>query len=151
MDYVQLLEGIKTHPYTAVVVASAVNVRMTALLVGAVVAQSHDINPLIAYAIFVVMDVSGDVLCYILGYTGRRTVEIAREKNWGGNGTTPKSSFLVLLFSAKMLLVANKPIVVAAGAVKMPLPRFIRVSTLCALLSIALYMAAGYFFWRIIL
>lgn len=70
MDFSQLLEGIQAHPYATLFAVSVVETRITAVCVGAFAAQGY-INPVIAYGIFIFMNLLGDTLYYTFGRTGQ--------------------------------------------------------------------------------
>src|SRR3989344_2844803 len=139
MDYVQLLEGVKAHPYATVIAASVVNGRVTAMFVGAFVAQGY-INPIIPYIIFVVMDVLGDMLYYSLGRIGNIGGKIIIRKNWQKrlsqfNDKKLKNNFPKALLLAKVSAIGSKPVIVAAGMGKMPLAKFLGVTVPCTFMS----------------
>ncbi|KKR61379.1 MAG: hypothetical protein UV43_C0038G0009 [Parcubacteria group bacterium GW2011_GWF2_42_7] len=156
MDYVQLLEGMKAHPYTAMIAASVVQGRITALFVGAFLAQGGNVSPIFAYGIFCVMDVLGDILYYELGRMGRVGGMLLTRKSWREklsqlNKGRLEQNFSYAIFISKVTMVGSKPVIVAMGVGKVPFLRFLKVATLCALVSLLMYMIVGYFLGQWIL
>ncbi len=153
MDYNQLLEGIQAHPYATTVAASVVNGKATAIVVGAFVAQGY-VNPIVAYAIFVVMDILGDTLYYFLGRLGYLGGKIIIKDSWRQKLNQPNEKFakhfLWALFIGKVSLVGSKPTILAAGITRMSLVKFYGVIVPCTLVLYLLCMGLGYFFLRIL-
>ncbi|MEK7127965.1 MAG: VTT domain-containing protein [Patescibacteria group bacterium] len=137
-----------------IILASLVNGRATALVVGAFIGQGY-LNPFAAYWIFVAMDFMGDTLYYCLGRIGQLGGKFLIRESWQEkisqfNGGLKKNLPKALLFG-KITMVGSKPIIVAAGMTKMPLFKFWSVNMPCTLVLFFLYMAAGYLFSQWIL
>jgi len=151
MDFTQLLDGISDHPYATIILASVITGRTTAVVVGALVAEGF-INPLLAYIIFVIMDILGDTIYYFFGRIGRLGgkffikrigLEEKLEKLNGGL----KESLTKAIFIGKIISF-SKPVIITAGIAEMPLFKFYRITVPCTLVLYILYMSAGYFFCR---
>ena len=127
MDYVQLLEGMKAHPYTAMIAASVVQGRITALFVGAFLAQGGRVGGMLL------------------------TRKSWREKLSQLNKGRLEQNFSYAIFISKVTMVGSKPVIVAMGVGKVPFLRFLKVATLCALVSLLMYMIVGYFLGQWIL
>ena len=154
MDYAQLLEGIKAHPYLTIITASVIKGQPVAVVAGALVAQGY-VNPITAYCIFVVMDFLGDTLYYFFGRAGHLGGKFFMRKSWqkklgrlheGWGKNLPKA-----LWIGKISIVGSKPVIFAAGAAKMPLLKFWGITLPCTLVLFILCMAIGYFFGQWIL
>ncbi|MEK7539331.1 MAG: VTT domain-containing protein [Patescibacteria group bacterium] len=153
MDHIQLLEGIKAHPYTTIVAASVVNARITAVFVGAFVAQGY-INPFIAYIIFIVMGISGDMLYYFFGRIGHLGGVLLIKNSWQNKLSQLddkwRKNFPKAILIGKTTA-GSKPVIFVAGVAKMPLLKFLSIIVPCTLVLYLLYMSIGYFFGQWIL
>ncbi len=149
MDYIQLLEGIKAHPYATLIAASVVQGRITALLIGAFVAQGGDINLIIAYSIFVVMDILGDTLYYFFGRIGHIGGTLLIRKSWQRKlnwlNLKFQGNLIKIIFFVKATGICSKPGMVLAGTTKMPLQKFWGITVPCTLVLFLLYMVVGFF------
>ena len=149
MDYTQLLDGIKVHPYVTIITATVVSGRITAVVVGAFVAKGY-INPFIAYCIFVTMDILGDTLYHLFGRMGHLGGTFLIRKSWQKKLSRLNqrfgNNFTKMLFFVKVTGIGSKPTIVGTGIVKMPLPKFYSITAPCTLALFVLYMAVGYFF-----
>ena len=117
-------------------------------MIGALTVQGY-INPVIAYVIFVTMDVLGDALYYCFGRVGFLGGKFLIKESWRKtlsrlNGELEKN-IVKALFIGKILAIGSKPIIVAAGIAKMPLRKFLSITVPCTLVLFLLYMSAGHF------
>ncbi len=137
-----------------IIMASVINGRATALVVGALVGQGF-LNPIVAYFIFVTMDILGDILYYSFGRIGQLSGTFLVKKSWREkldqlNGGLKKNLSKALFFG-KISMVGSKPIIVAAGIAKMPLVKFLGINVSCTLVLFVVYMLIGYLFSQWIL
>lgn len=151
-----MLDGMKDHPYMTIISAAIWQGRVTAIFAGAFIAQGY-VNPVMTYIIFVVMDISGDFLYYRAGRVGGHLARLFIKKSWskkkksGRVGQALERGLPLGLFIAKVTGVLSKPVIVAVGAAKMPLPKFWGITVPCTLISFVIYLAIGYLFGQSIL
>lgn len=150
MEYAELIDGVRTHPYITIVLASVVNGRVTAVVAGAAAAQGI-LNPFLAYGIFVAMDILGDTLYYCFGRVGHLMGNcFMRKIGWHDKFDKINPGFVASLpkaiLIAKMTMIASKPVVITAGIAKLPFHKFYGVVTPCTLVLCVLYIVVGYLF-----
>lgn len=148
MDHSQFLEAIKAHPYATIVTVSILEGKLTSVMAAAFAAKGH-LNIFIAYAIFCIMTIVGNIVFYYLGYSGRKTGKILR-KSWieslsvfhGKLERRLPFALVTVSFIGK----GAKPVIFLAGVSKMPFPKFLTIICVCTPISYGVYMSIGYFF-----
>ncbi|MFA6076977.1 MAG: hypothetical protein WC735_02790 [Candidatus Paceibacterota bacterium] len=147
------MEGIKAHPYWTIITFSVIEGRLTAIAVGAFVAQGY-VNPIVAYSIFVTMGVLGDMFYYFVGRVGNRVCSFFIRKSWRDRIGQFKGEWnknLPRAIVASKVLVGSKPVIIVAGMTKMSLPKFMRIIVVWTLVIYLVCMLLGYFFGHLIL
>lgn len=155
MDYTQILEGMQAHPYATIILASVIEGKITAVIAGAFVTRGQ-VDPMVAYSIFVTMDVLGDTLYYLFGRIGHLLGTYFMDKiGWQAKSDRLHGGLMRNLprtiWLAKITMVGSKPVIVTAGIAKMSFVKFYGVTIPCTLLSYLVCMGLGYFFCQLVL
>jgi len=149
VDANQFLEAIKAHPYFSIALLSIFEGKATAFFAAYFAARGH-LNPWVAYAIFCAMTVSGDAIWYLFGLLGSRTGKKVLKKTW-----LERLDFFAGKIEKRMVFALSlvslvgkgaKPVILLAGASRMPFRKFMLIVTLFTPISYAIWMGIGYWY-----
>ncbi len=158
MNDSQFLDGILAHPYLTIITVSVVQGRIPAFIAG-MFAAAGLLNPVIAYAIFCIMDILGDTLWYLISRFVHHLIHcfghrfgkyIIKKIGWQEKVNEISSDLIKYLpralFIGKITF-AGKPMIITAGIAKMPFLKFYGVVVPCTLIQFLLFIGLGYLFY----